>query len=368
MLKSAKIALATAVVAMAALAGCGDSDNLSRAEAEQIVEAAIAGAPEAQAGISDAAVRELIESALAGLDSSDTGMSRSEVEQIVEAAIAGVDGAQPEPIGDETAAAPSKDDAAAYTQFVVATAIDRYEFEGLDAALAYYNDPKNVDGQWYVFVVDQNDDVVGHFEPGRLGLDLKGWVGTDVNGYVFGPEMLSADEDGKWVSYVYRNPASGDISTDPAGDFLLKHAWVVRHDGFLFGSGWYISTEDFTPSLVSEAVQRFQESGLAATVAYFNDPQTTSAGLRRTLDYYNNTDTVDGRWLAFIADPDGTIIAHNDPETLGTNIADLLDPAVLEVSDNGAWITGPDGGPESMRIWAVNFEGNTFGAGWYSSN
>ena len=38
---------------------------------------------------------------------------------------------------------------------------------------------------------------------------------------VDGPEMLAADEDGKWVSYVYRNPASGDINTDPAGESLV---------------------------------------------------------------------------------------------------------------------------------------------------
>ena len=66
-----------------------------------------------------------------------------------------------------------------------------------------------MDGQWYVFIIDENDLVIAHPDPGRLGLDLKGWVGTDANGYEFGPEMLSATEDGKWVSYVYRNPGSG---------------------------------------------------------------------------------------------------------------------------------------------------------------
>ena len=66
-----------------------------------------------------------------------------------------------------------------------------------------------MDGQWYVFIIDENDVVIGHPDPDRRGLDVKGWVGTDANGYNFGPEMLSATEDGKWVSYVYRNPENG---------------------------------------------------------------------------------------------------------------------------------------------------------------
>ena len=81
-----------------------------------------------------------------------------------------------------------------------------------------------------MFVIDEDDLVVGHPDPKRLGLDLKGWVGTDANGYNFGPDMLSATEDGKWVSYVYRNPESGGLGID--FDHLeLKNVWAVRHDG-----------------------------------------------------------------------------------------------------------------------------------------
>ena len=53
---------------------------------------------------------------------------------------------------------------------------------------------------YYVASMDENDLVMGHPDPERLRLDLKGWVGTDANGYKFGPDMLSATEDGKWVS------------------------------------------------------------------------------------------------------------------------------------------------------------------------
>ena len=104
---------------------------------------------------------------------------------------------------------------------------------GLDATLAYYNREESIDGQWYVFIIDENDLVIGHPDPGRLGLDLKGWVGIDGQRLQLRPEMLAATGDGKWVSYVYRNPESGGLGID--FDHLeLKNVWVVQHDGLLF--------------------------------------------------------------------------------------------------------------------------------------
>ena len=43
--------------------------------------------------------------------------------------------------------------------------------------------------------------------------------------------MLSAPEEGKWISYVATNPDTGNEA--------LKHTWMVRYDGLIFGSGWY---------------------------------------------------------------------------------------------------------------------------------
>ena len=54
---------------------------------------------------------------------------------------------------------------------------------------------------------------------------------VDVTGYFYGDEILSATEKGKWVSFVFYNPNTGEET--------LKHVWIVRHDGLFFGSGWY---------------------------------------------------------------------------------------------------------------------------------
>ena len=108
-------------------------------------------------------------------------------------------------------------------------------------------------------------------------------MGTDANGYEFGPEMLAATEDGKWVSYVYRNPESGGIGTD---DFELKNVWVEKRDGLLFASGWYIDADEFTRMLVSVAVDKYREVGLAGTMEYFASPGSALAGLEAAIDYY----------------------------------------------------------------------------------
>ncbi len=258
--------------------------------------------------------------------------------------------------GEAAVAVPSKAVPAEYTRHVVDNAVARYEAQGLEAALAHYNSPRSVDGQWYVFIIDQNDLVVGHPDPERLGLDVKGWVGTDANGYEFGPEMLSATEEGKWVSYVYRNPASGGIGT---GDFELKNVWVVKHDGLLFASGWYIDADEFTRMLVSVAVDKYRELGLAGTMSYFASPGSALAGLEEAIAYYNAAETVDGRWFAFIGGPDGKIVGHSDISMIGRDVQELFGAETFHATEAGAWVES-----ESLRVWVAGYDGYLFGSGW----
>ena len=220
------VVAATALLLLVALSACGGGDaGLSRADVEEIVRAEMDEAPaspQPEPGLTSADVEKAIRAALATIPQPDSSLSKSEVEEIVKDAIAdipqpqpGLTSAEAEKIARSVVAAiPPKSAPAEYTRFFVENAISRYRTEGLDATLAYYNRKESVDGQWYVFIIDENDKVLSHYDPHRLGLDVKGWVGTDANGYNFGPEMLSATEEGKWVSYVYRNrrPASAPTS------------------------------------------------------------------------------------------------------------------------------------------------------------
>ena len=58
--------------------------------------------------------------------------------------------------------APTKADRAAYTVAYVDELLRRYEDDGLDATIAYYNSQESVDGPWYGIIIDENGYTVGH--------------------------------------------------------------------------------------------------------------------------------------------------------------------------------------------------------------
>ena len=126
-------------------------------------------------------------------------------------------------------AIPTKNEPAAYTQSIVQDAIHRYDRNGREAAIEYYSSAENVDGQWYVFIIDADGYTIAHHNPERIGLDPA--LRVDSTGYFYGDDILSATEEGKWVTYVFHNPDTDEETR--------KHSWIVRHDGLFFGSGWY---------------------------------------------------------------------------------------------------------------------------------
>ena len=126
-------------------------------------------------------------------------------------------------------AGPRKSDAPAYTKAVVQQALNLYDALGLERTVAYYNSRESVDGQWYVFIINQHGITIGHHNAMFRGRDPS--LRVDATGYFYGDDLLSATEAGRWVDYVLLNPETGDDRQ--------KHTWVVRHDGLLFASGWY---------------------------------------------------------------------------------------------------------------------------------
>ena len=361
--------LALTVLIFFILTGCGD--RLSRAEVEEIVRAEMAEAPtptQPEPGLTAADVEEAIRAALADMPEPDSGLSKSEVEEIVNAAVAAIAETQPGVTSAEAeqiargvvASIPPKSAPAEYTKFFVDNAISRYETQGLDSTLAYYNREESVDGQWYVFIIGENDLVIAHPDPGRLGLDLKGWVSIDANGYNFGPEMLSATEEGKWVSYVYQNPEGGSITPGDLSKVDLKNAWVVRHDGLLFASGWYIDVDQFTKDIVDNVVDLFSSVGLEAMVETLSsNPGSILGGVAESAMSYTASGAVEGEWSVFIADSSGSVVLHFNPAMIGKRIKDLLGADASAIDEEGVWLTS-----ESMRIWAVKSDGWVFGAGW----
>ena len=252
--------------------------------------------------------------------------------------------------GYATATVPPKSAPADYTKFLVRDAISRYESEGLDATVAYYNTKESVDGQWYVFMSDENQTIVAHApNPDLVGKHISQALGP--NSYPTGSAVAaSADQDGAWFDYTYANPASGVVET--------KHSWMVIHDGITFGSGWY-------------------ERGPGKSDA----PAYTRAFVQqaKTVAYYNTKESVDGQWYVFIIDENQTIIAHApNPDLVGKHVSQALGPnsyptgsAVAASADqDGAWFDYTYANPasgvvETKHSWMVIHDGITFGSGWY---
>ena len=134
----------------------------------------LADAPAPEPGLTAADVEEAIRRAMAEMPQPEAGITAAEAERIARGVFASI---------------PPKSAPADYTKFFVNNAISRYETLGLEATRAYYNRPESIDGQWCVFIIDENDLVIGLPDAQRLGLDVKGWVGTDANGYNFVTEM-----------------------------------------------------------------------------------------------------------------------------------------------------------------------------------
>lgn len=129
--------------------------------------------------------------------------------------------------------APPRSQPDVYTKYSVDQAIGFYSANGREATIEFYNSSASVDGEWYVFIADEDDIVLAHpTVPERRGGYLRDpATRTDVTGYFYGATLADASTNGRWVTYVFVNPETNELET--------KHTWAIRHDGLLFGSGWY---------------------------------------------------------------------------------------------------------------------------------
>ena len=124
---------------------------------------------------------------------------------------------------------PSKLDPEGFTKAMVQEAIERYQADGREATVAHYSTEESVDGQWYVFIIDEEGYTIAHPNPEFVGRDPG--LRLDPTGYYYGDDLLAGTELGRWIEYVIVKPGTGEDA--------LKHTWAVLHDGLVFASGWY---------------------------------------------------------------------------------------------------------------------------------
>ena len=258
-------------------------------------------------------------------------------------------------------ARPSTADPAAYTRSYVERAIARYQRDGRDAAIAYYNSPESIDDQWYLFMVDENDVFVAHgTNSSRAGTPAAEVLGPD--GYPVGSVLAAlATTEGAWMDYLHVNPSSGETQ--------FKRSWLVRHDGMLFGSGWYEDGPSpldqpgaYTQAYVQRAVQLYDALGRDAL-----------------LSYYNSADSIDGQWYLFAGDSNDRLIVYGPNTTLrNARFSEVLDAhgypsgRVIDAlaTADGAWLdyafANPATGTAQLKhSWVMRHDGLIFGSGWY---
>lgn len=254
-----------------------------------------------------------------------------------------------------------------FTVDFVQEALDRYEREGREATLEYYNSPDSMVGDWYLFVIDENGILIGHPNPEVRGRDLHGDLGVDAYGYRFGDVMLGATEEGLWVDYVFLNLATGNQE--------YKHSWAIRRDGLLFGSGWYqilpsspleaskSDPAEYTVALVERAIRYYKAHGREAAARHFSSPES-----------------VDGTWYVFIFNEDNIRIAHpTRPDLIGKPVdgptgVDIngfaYGPIFAQTDEQGQWVSyfflnPATGEPSQKHTWLQRYDGVVFGSGWY---
>ena len=263
---------------------------------------------------------------------------------------------------------PIVDDPEAFAVAFVQAAIDLYKAEGAEATATYYNDSANIEGEWYVFILDVNDMFVAQpAAPSFLGKDIKTIPGID--GSLVGVEIAMATTEGRWIEYLWPNPDTNKLEQ--------KRTWAIRHDGYLFASGYYepwspdpatltpASKDDpvaFTHDFVLAAIARYEFEGLEATAAYYNDKAN-----------------IDGQWYVFITDADDMFVAHAPrPDLVGTDLKDvlgldgsrMLGVEIASATETGLWIeylwpNPATGENEQKRTWAIRHDGYLFGSGYY---
>ena len=255
---------------------------------------------------------------------------------------------------------PGKDDPPAYTQYFVQQAVDRYREEGRQAAFAHYNSAASVDGPWYVFIFEDDNIVVHPTQPDLIGTDITHQ--TDVYGKPSGQQLAAPGEGGRWVDYVFNNPATGENGQ--------KHSWVVEQEGLIFGSGWYEDEAPpppgkddppaYTQYFVQQAVDRFNRDGRDAVI-----------------DHYNSEDSIDGAWYIFIIEDGTTVSIATNPELVGTRTGPRTDVngknygiELAAADERGAWVDYVRRNPgtdqlEQKHSWVIKRGGLIFGSGWY---
>ena len=258
-----------------------------------------------------------------------------------------------------------REDLEGFTTAYVQQAMAYYDENGLDATVAHYDSGDSVEGQFYLFLIDENDLYLAHpIFPHLKDTDIKDVVGSD--GQELGKEIAQATEAGHWVDYLWPNPVSG--LEEP------KSAWVIRHDGLIFASGYYTPDPNAEPPVWQDADPH------EYTVTYVENAieRYKTYGLQGLKDYYNSVASFEGQWYLFATDDNDTYIVHGLLRNLiGTDIKAVqstdnpnLGADIAAATEEGIWVEYLWPHPVTLQdapkvAYAKRYDGLLFASGYY---
>ena len=212
-----------------------------------------------------------------------------------------------------------------YTVEYVERAIARYERDGLESMLNYYNSVASFEGEWYLFATDENDIYHVHpLLPRLVGTDIKDVVGFRRLRVGQGAGQGRGGEKAFWVEYLWPHPVT--LKEVP------KVGYAVRRDGMIFASGYYPGVTDpaaYTQAYVQNAMDYYDSQGLEATVAH-----------------YNSSESIDGSYWLMMVDPQGVIVVAGAEQALvgadastfrGIVAGEPIGESLLSATEGGHW-------------------------------
>ena len=158
--------------------------------------------------------------------------------------------------------------------------------------------------------------------------------------------------EGAWVAYISTNPDTGTEQ--------LTRAWLLEHDGYIFGAGYYLP-DSTAQSMVDEAISFYKSNGedgfeiITSGIINIGDiyPFVMGPGAAVTMAH-----GADSKWVGI-----------PPPHLPGSrSLAETMEVALLE--GGGARteyvFTNPHTGTEQVkRSWMALHDGFGFGAGYY---
>ena len=257
------------------------------------------------------------------------------------------------PLPDPPMAAEPDDDAV--TMAYVQRAIERYDRDGLDETVAYYNSEESVEGERGLRIYDTESQTMlasGLFAVERGEKRLS--IGSLAELVKF---FEGATEEARWLDIVGHDRNFQDVP---------KRVVAVLHDGLVFSASHVTLQENVaeaTKHYVSRAIEFYDERGLDATIAH-----------------YNSQESLEGHFYLFFIGADDNYLAHPIfPHLIGTDIKDVvgsdgqeLGREIAQATEGGIWVEYLWPNPvtrleQQKTTWAIRYDGLIFASGYYTA-